>query len=678
MTRPSVLVRSLAILFLVVTVDASAAAQDPPPTEPQVSDPPAHIALVDGSALLERDGEIDDSPANMPLLAGDRVRTRNGRVEILFADGSTLHLDSNTTLDFQSDELVRLMEGRIRLSIPGPLRQVSYRIDAPAGWAQIAQPGEYRLALLRGPQGEEMELAVLRGGGALLNDAGRTDLRAGERAYVRASAAPSSAYVFNSASFDAFDRWSEAQRDQRLGASAQYLPDEVRSYAGSFDRYGSWRDDPTHGRVWYPTVSAGWRPYYEGRWVTLPSYGWTWVGRDPWAWPTHHYGRWGFSAGVWFWIPGRAWAPAWVAWGAAPGYVSWCPLGWNNRPLIQINVFSGRDRWHPWTYLPRHHFGRGYVQARAVSYTTIDVRVRNTFSYRNAPDHRAFAPRASSPIRVAGTGRAVPRGGRSPVYTNLEPGRSRVEGDGPRVMVGPRDRSRESRGNESDTGRRPDTGRAMPRDNGVVSGDRSPIVRQRYGGSAPAAVAPSSPSATPSSDGYRPGVRSMPRIERQPDTAQPGDSRHAMPRGGATQSPAPARESSPWRRESAPDRRAAPPQAAPYSAPAYEPRQRSAPDSSRPGGARAMPRGGDDNAPAARPGGGYGAPAARPRGDYNAPAARPGGSYERRAPAPSRSSAPAAAPSDRPSRGPDRAPAAGSRPRSGGQTSGTARPRGGE
>ena len=67
----------------------------------------------------------------MPLLAGDRVRTQNGRVEILFGDGSTLHLDTDTTVDFQSDELVRLLDGRVRLSIPGPDRQVSYRIDAP-------------------------------------------------------------------------------------------------------------------------------------------------------------------------------------------------------------------------------------------------------------------------------------------------------------------------------------------------------------------------------------------------------------------------------------------------------------------------------------------------------------------------------------------------------------------
>src|SRR5215510_6654802 len=57
---------------------------------------PAHVAYVDGSAVLERDGQRESSPENMPLLAGDRVRTQNGRVEILFGDASTLHLDTDT------------------------------------------------------------------------------------------------------------------------------------------------------------------------------------------------------------------------------------------------------------------------------------------------------------------------------------------------------------------------------------------------------------------------------------------------------------------------------------------------------------------------------------------------------------------------------------------------------
>ena len=122
-----------AMVTLTVLTCGSVSAQEPPVVAEASYDPPAHIALVEGTALLERDGESDDSPLNMPLLAGDRVRTRAGRVEILFADGSTLHLDHNTVIDLQSDELVRLIDGRIRLSIPGPSRDVRYRVDGPQG-----------------------------------------------------------------------------------------------------------------------------------------------------------------------------------------------------------------------------------------------------------------------------------------------------------------------------------------------------------------------------------------------------------------------------------------------------------------------------------------------------------------------------------------------------------------
>ena len=292
------LVFSCFALWILTPLPVMAQTTDGVNPETIATDPPAHVSFVDGAAVLERDGQPDAAPVNMPLLAGDRLRTQGGRVEILFADGSTLHLDANTTLDFQSDELVRLLDGRIRLAIPGPARRVSYRIDASSASAVISQSGEYRLAVLHGAREAEIELAVIRGAAELVNDDGRTPLRAGERAYARANAAPSYAYVFNSASWDSFDRWSEARRDQRLGVSAEYLPDEVRTYASSFDRYGAWGYDAAYGNVWYPRVSVDWRPYYNGRWVTLRPYGWTWVGADPWAWPTHHYGRWGISAGT--------------------------------------------------------------------------------------------------------------------------------------------------------------------------------------------------------------------------------------------------------------------------------------------------------------------------------------------------------------------------------------------
>jgi len=446
------------------------------------ADQPAHVSFVDGPAVLERDGQSDSAPANMPLLAGDRIRTQGGRVEILFADGSTLHVDTNTTVDFQSDELLRLLDGRVRLAISGPSsRRVSYRIDAPSASAVILQPGEYKVSILHSTRDGEIELAVVRGGAELVNDDGRTPLRAGERAYARMNATPSYAYAFNSASWDAFDRWSEMRREQRLAVSTQYLPEEVRPYATSFDQYGAWQYAPAYGYVWYPRVGVDWRPYYRGRWVTLRPYGWTWVGLDPFAWPTHHFGRWGFSAGAWFWIPGRTWGPAWVSWGYAPGYVSWCPLGWNNRAVIQINAFSGAYYpWHAWTVVPRPYFGVGYVHGHYVNH--VAPQVWRTFAPRyTAPATVGHAvPRSAEPIRVAGT--VAARRSPSIVYTNLEPGAARVPSGGQRVVVGqPRSSVAPDSSRRSAETSRADESSAAARGTSLDRGARTaaPIVSSR-------------------------------------------------------------------------------------------------------------------------------------------------------------------------------------------------------
>jgi hypothetical protein len=479
---------------------------------------PAHISIVEGVVGLERDGKTDDSPANMPLLAGDRVRTRSGRAEILFVDGSTLHLDNNSAIDLQSDELVRLIDGRIRVSIPGPAREVSYRIDAPQGWAHISEPGDYRVSLMESAGGGELELAVIRGRAELANEGGRTPLRAGERAFARAGAAPSDAYVANSAATDAFDRWSEALRDQRIAASTEYLPEEVRPYAASLEQYGYWRDEPVYGHVWYPRVAVGWRPYYRGRWVSLRPYGWTWVAHDPWGWPTHHYGRWGISpAGAWFWVPGRTWGAAWVSWAYAPGYVSWCPLGWNNRPLFHINAgyVHGYDPWRAWTVVATPHFGHGYVHNYAVRASHIDRGTLSAFASRDrAPEIRnAAGARRSAPIGVAGT---RPRPGSAPLYTNVPADRARVNTDGARIRVADGARPSPS----SSAGAALPVGRAMPSRPAVRSDRGMPQYRN---GSTVAGRGEGASAAQP--DGRsdsRQGAR--PRVE-SPDSTPHGNIR---------------------------------------------------------------------------------------------------------------------------------------------------------
>lgn len=597
---------------------------------------PAHISFVEGVAVLERDGRTDDAPANMPLLAGDRVRTRAGRVEILFADGSTLHLDHNTAIDLQSDELVRLLDGRMRLSIPGRARDVGYRIDGPHAWAQISEPGEYRAAVIQNAGQTELEFAVLRGAAELMNEGGRTPLRAGERAFARANAAPSYAYVFNSASSDPFDRWSEGRRSERLGLSTQYLPEEVRPYAGTMDRYGAWQYESSYGYVWYPRVDYGWRPYYQGRWTTLRPYGWTWIGSDPWAWPTHHYGRWGQSSGVWFWIPGRAWSPAWVSWAYAPGYVSWCPLGWNNRPVVQIvngNVHRGYDPWRAWTVIPQRDFGVGYVHRRVITSAVIDDRTRSSFAYRDSAPvvtgHAVPRGAAPAPIRVAGTAGA--RRGVSPLLSNRGP--ATAETYHPSAPARSLDREDITRRPSSATSRDGGTGATGARERATP--DR-PLIRSDRGERNVRTGDPTRQSDAPRTDprirSYDPSARpgaTPPEIRRVPEV---GRDLPAYRSGGAAHEPSerratprgeyggPARESSPAPRADRPSygapgaherrqpvaERPAPPSAQP-ARPARPERSGPPPSAAPPPGGRGRPSGGDTpsrGTAVRRPGGG--------------------------------------------------------------------------
>jgi len=669
------------LLLWCVCAPAPVSAQD------AAGESPAHISLIDGAALLERDGRSESAPASMPLLAGDRVRTQNGRVEILFSDGSTLHLDTSTVVDFQSDEVIRLLDGRVRLNIVSAAaaggRSVEYRVDAPSAWVQIVRPGEYRISVI-GPGNDareaEVELAVLRGAADLVNEDGRTSLGAGERAFARAGARPSASYVFNSASWDAFDRWSEGRRDSRLGVSAQYLPDTVQPYAATFNQYGYWQNEPTYGQVWYPRVRAGWRPYYYGRWTTLRPWGWTWIGSDAWAWPTHHYGRWGFSAGSWFWIPGRTWGPAWVSWAYAPGYVSWCPLGWNNRPVLgfaNVGVYRGYryDPWNAWTVVPHRGFGRGYVNVNVVTSTRIDVRTRNAFVVRDAaPDFHGYAvPRSTAPIRSVGVRGVQPAGDNTAIRgSRSAPGaapsstadptaafRTRRSSSAPTSGSGYPAPSREPRSISSLPSPTTRPGASRPGDTSASDAPdaRSSAVPETRSNSERRAVprdvgrpAPSESSVSPSrgapaQETYSPGTSSRPDIYRAvPRSERPGrqDNDVYAPPASLPGGNAPERG---------------------YRAPSQE-----APDR----GQRAIPRSAPDNS---GPPPGYRSPAPEGNRAPEGYRSRPG--PERSAPAPSGPPPQSAAPS-RPSGPPSGSSGGGdSRSRSGGQSSGRAVPRGG-
>jgi hypothetical protein len=402
-------------VFCCLAVSVSTGSAQTEPVAPS-GPPPAHISLIEGQVYVDRDGRSEPAVANLPLLDGDRLRTEEGRLEVILPDGSLLHVDWYSTIDVLAADLLRVLRGRVYIVVRGARDAglaTRYQLDTPIASMQTGGPGEFRVSVVDGEHGTEVELAVVRGQATLANDLGAQDVRAGERAIVREGLAASAPQYFNSARWDAFDRWSAQRRDERLGTvSGQYLPADLEVYASTFDQYGTWRNDPNDGAVWYPSVGVDWRPYSVGYWRSYPVWGSFWIGNDPWGWPTHHYGRWGFSGGFgWYWMPARVWGPAWVHWAVSPGYVSWCALGRSGYPVFAHFGLRGSyygnhvDAWRGWTVIPRQHFGSGIpVHRVAVDGHRIDGAARGAFAVqRNGP------ATGSAVRRGSGGGTSAPR-----------------------------------------------------------------------------------------------------------------------------------------------------------------------------------------------------------------------------------------------------------------------------
>ena len=335
--------------------------------------PPAHISVVDGAGTVSRTSGSEMAVPDLPLDPGDRVRTGDGHVEIVTGDGSVLHLDAQTTVDVNAMGVVRLLGGRLVVS--ATQAGDSVQVDAVPASVRLSLGSEGRLSLFQDTDGVYLDVAMIRGDASVTTAMSATSVFAGSRVIVRSGQAPSEEMAFNSAESDPFFDWSNSLLDERRGTtSAQYLPSDLGSYSASFDQGGSWSYLAPYGYVWYPTVVAGWHPYYQGRWCRRDD-GWNFVGDGGrWNYPTHHYGRWGVgSNGGWFWVPGRQWSSAWVQWAAAPGYVSWSPLGTNDKPV---------GTWASRTDMRTGAPGRGWTVVRSttfadganVSKQAIDVR----------------------------------------------------------------------------------------------------------------------------------------------------------------------------------------------------------------------------------------------------------------------------------------------------------------
>ena len=430
----------------------------------------------------------------MPLLAGDRVRTENGRVEVLFADGSTLHLDS------QHRRRLPVRRGHPAARRPGPADRSPARaarcpiaVDAPAGMG--ADQRARRIPHRRSSRGERSPKSSWRCcAGRRARERGRRRRRCGpasapSRVPARRPRPPTSSTPPPGMRSTAGPKRGATQRLGRIGAVPAGDGPPLRRRPSI--AYGTWQYEQPYGYVWYPRVSAsaGGR-IINGRWASLRPFGWTWIGSDAWAWPTHHYGRWGFSAGRrGSGFPAAPWGPAWVSWAYAPGYVSWCPLGWDNRPVLQfVNVnYVRRPPLRPVERVDGRAapaFRPGYVNvAASIGGARIDVRTRNAFVVRQSRSRlRGYAGgRSAAPIRTAAGTRCARSGttrpAASPAGVRSLTAAHRAIGDSRRRA--PVETAVGAQGNRASSGSR--AGRAIARcraSAGRVAAGTEPPVRQ--------------------------------------------------------------------------------------------------------------------------------------------------------------------------------------------------------
>lgn len=320
----------------------------------------SYFTHEDGGTVVRQGsggGEIDGR-VNLPVFPGDEVRTaRRGRAEIRLSDGNIIALDRNTVLRFtsildsydgeSSQTVAELSYGNVFVH-DGDKEDVPLRLDTRNASYVSTRDAIYEVET----DGTDRDvLSVFVGMVEVRTPEETSRVRAGEEVRIDQDGIYGSNTLARDGTTD-FERWY-LRRAERYGRDGSRYLDGSLGYADStLSSYGSWVYVNDYARhVWRPYVSVGWRPYHYGSWVNGPTGCLNWVSDEPWGWVPYHYGRWAYASSYgWVWLPGSAYAPAWVYWAFGPSYVGWVPAGYYdcyrpyNRWLWSGNAYNGYDR----------------------------------------------------------------------------------------------------------------------------------------------------------------------------------------------------------------------------------------------------------------------------------------------------------------------------------------------
>jgi hypothetical protein len=303
--------------------------------------------------VVIREGEESPQVAelNFPLLPGDTIRTTGSRrCEIQLDTGTIIRLDLNTELKIETI-MAKSLSSRNKVTNfllnKGEMYIMYRRYNYPEIF-QVMTPNasaklsHHTIALIGVMEDGSTDIYVKKGKALVLYGAGEESL---EKETVKRSMSlmiskDHQALLGEYEQNVDFELWNESinKNFEELHEGLSVIPKPIYRFSRAVvyfaqkysTQYGEWLWDDVYGYVWrsafndhYP--GGAWQPYYYGQWREVNEQLF-WVPMESWGWVPYHLGLWVWNKNRgWLWIPGSAFAPAWVSFHTWRDYCGWRP-----------------------------------------------------------------------------------------------------------------------------------------------------------------------------------------------------------------------------------------------------------------------------------------------------------------------------------------------------------------
>ena len=345
----------------------------------------AHISYTevrkDGNdPLVFREGSLKPELAvlNLPLGPGDTIKTTDKRqCEIQFDTGTLVRMDTNTSLKIETVLAESLSSGKklTNLVLLNGQIYVMYKRYKRGEVFQIMTPNtaikldQHSVGFVNAKDNGSTDVQIKEGKGHVMYGADEKHLDKKKlKKHMTLTVSHDDTVASGAYERDTdFELWNESMNEDfvAMHKGVTFIPDPIYRYPEAVvyfaqkysNIHGEWAWNSLYGFVWKPNYSrkypgGGYQPYVNGSWNSFDNQLF-WVPAEPWGWVPYHLGVWLWDKDVgWMWLPGDAFAPAWVTWEFFAGYYMWKP--WSLYDWYYGSLSYSRYGYFgvPWAYYP--------------------------------------------------------------------------------------------------------------------------------------------------------------------------------------------------------------------------------------------------------------------------------------------------------------------------------------